>query len=125
MRALALIVLLGCHHGFHPAVIPNLSQAPEDKRDDLIQTPLVRPTPEQRPKTRHGLEQETFAATAAAILGQAFSKTENTTLGWEWIDVEPAQRPRATGGDGTPAPAPAPPVDPDGLVPWIKLDPAR
>lgn len=125
MRAVVLALLVACGGDMHPAVIPNLSQAPEEKRDDLIATPLIRPTAEQKPATKRGQHQETLAATAAAILGQMFSKTENTTLGWEWIDVSPQHKPRPHDDDsGSAAPAPAEPVDARGLVPWIEL-PAR
>jgi hypothetical protein len=118
---LALLLPLGCGAHVRPAVIPNLTQVPDDKRGDIIDSSLVRPTQEQQPTTKRGRQIETGAATAAAILGQIFSTTENTGMGFQMVEDAPhpsAVQPQQDNGEKPPPPAPA---DPDHLVPWIHL----
>src|SRR5215510_1807776 len=85
MRALFVLALLGgCAGSTRPAVLPKLSELPLDpgKRDAVLDSANAEPGPEQRkplpPKMRKA---ETAAATAAAIIGSAFSKTKTVTLG--------------------------------------------
>jgi hypothetical protein len=125
MRGLLLLALLGCGAHTRPAVIPNLSQVPDDKRGDIIDSSLQRPTQEQQPATKRGRQAETAAATAAAILGQIFSKTQNTGMGFQLVDDGPdhpaSVHPQQDNGE---KPAEAPPPDPNALVPWVRLSPS-
>jgi hypothetical protein len=72
-----------CVAAEHPAVIPNLSALPEDgtTRDAIVDSSFSQPSAEQQPTTPEGRKLETTAATAAAILGMMFSKTDNVSLG--------------------------------------------
>ena len=82
MRAAVLILLLGCA-GSKPAVIPKLSELPAEaeRRDAVLDSAQAQPGPEQQPKTKKERKAETYAATAAAVLGWILSDSENVTLG--------------------------------------------
>jgi hypothetical protein len=117
--------------------MPLLSELPSDstKRDAVLDTAGTTAGPEQRkgmtPKQRKA---ETAAATAAAILGSAFSTTQSVTLGSATSFDEtqlvapqplpPLPRSPSTNSDrSTPTGPPSNPATaPDAnLVPWIKL----
>ena len=134
VRALLLVMLVGCNPFAvpeHPAVIPKLSEVPEDKRDEVLDSSFQRPGPENRPKTAKGRRQETLAAFAAAVIGDMLSKDENVTLGLEWIDVTPQKKPKTDKpeqpdqqqGDKKQDDAAKPRVttQPSDLVPWVRL----
>jgi len=126
MRALLLVMLVGCNPlavPEHPAVIQKLDQVPEAHRDEAIDTTtLIRPTAENQPKTAKGRRQETLAAFAAAIIGDAFSKSSNVDFGLEWVDTTPQKKSKAP-TEETPndKPIAPPPEDSKALVPWIRL----
>lgn len=141
MRALAALVLLvgcvgvGASGGSRPAVMPMLSELPGDaaKRNAVLDSAASVAGPEQRPgATVKEVQAETAAATAAAILGSLFSKTQNTTLGVSSpIGDAPRTAPLrglepAASNPADPArPNAAPPENTDpsnaDLIPWIKL----
>jgi hypothetical protein len=132
MRTLAVVLLLqGCFAAStgggnsRPGVMPMLSELPGDaeKRDAILDQSGQTAGPEHRKgQTVKERKAETFAATAAAILGSAFSKTQNVTLGGATTfgggDAKPS---RSQQDDKA---APNAPIESDGkkLVPWIKLD---
>jgi hypothetical protein len=140
MRALiALVLLVGCvgvgaSGGARPAVMPMLSELPGDaaKRNAVLDSANTVAGPEQRPgATIKEVQAETAAATAAAILGSLFSKTQNTTLGVA-APIGDAPRTAPLRGlspvsdpDEPAKPNAAPPADADppntDLIPWIKL----
>lgn len=111
-----------------------LSELPSDpeKRNGILDQSAERARPENRrsltPKQR---KVETGAALLAAYIGQAFSKTQNVTIGVA-TDVDenhlfekPRPRREATGGSGDKAAGISGELDdPTGseLVPWIQLD---
>ena len=142
MRAvIALVLLGGCFGGVsgsgsgatRPGVMPMLSELPSDpvKRDAVLDSSMNVAGPEQR-KGMNAKERkaETAAATAAAILGGLFSKTQNVTIGTASVFDEGALAP-------LPVPPPPPgstdktddsakpqaPIDTSNtdLIPWIKL----
>jgi hypothetical protein len=133
MRALAVVLLLqGCFAGStggsgnaRPGVMPMLSELPGDaeKRDAILDQSGQTAGPEHRKgQTVKERKAETFAATAAAILGSAFSKTQNVTLGGATtFGGGDAKAPKPQQDDNA---APNAPIESDGkkLVPWIKLD---
>jgi hypothetical protein len=132
MRPLLLLLLAGCGAHIRPAVIPKLSEVPEEKRGEMIDSSLYRPDQEHQPTTQRGRQTETFAATAAAYLGMFFSKDQNTTMGVQIIDVTPQRRPSPEAEDADKAdkndkndkdkkPKPASPANTDDLVPWVRL----
>ncbi len=140
MRMLAILVLAsGCLSGVtgsdngrsRPGVIPLLSELPGDpqKRDAILDQSTQTPTPEMRKgQTKKERKVETAAATAAAIIGSAFSSTQNVTIGQttmfdenEILHPTPTQPPRKK-SEGDPA-APGTGVHSGVLVPWIKLTP--
>jgi hypothetical protein len=85
-RAVVLVVLVACshhHHRRHFAVMPNLFAVPADRRDDIIQSSLARPSRENRPATEQGRTALDLAAMAAAYLGIAFSHDDNASIGVE------------------------------------------
>jgi len=133
----AVLLLVGCGGagpgsgagGSGPgiAVMPNLTELPGDlgKRDAVLDQANARPGPEHSrqnlssPKARRA---ETYAATAAAILGDLFSTTHNVVFGTGGSFDENAIL------DGKPQPVPRAATDADGkdrpagqLVPWVKL----
>lgn len=141
MRAvLAVFLLTGCFSASsgtgsgstRPAMMPMLSELPADpaKRDAILDSSTTVAGPEQRQgMTVKERKAETAAATAAAILGSLFSKTENVTLGTATVFDEGALAPlpappRPPGSTDDPAetakPAPSEPSNKD-LIPWIKL----
>src|SRR5450755_1891401 len=84
VRAVLIFLLCSaCGASVHPAMIPNLSEMPQDgqTRDAVIDSSFAQPGPEQQPVTKQGRKVETTAATAAAILGMFFSKTQNVDMG--------------------------------------------
>ena len=146
--ALALLLLGGClgagvgptASGARPGVMPMLSELPNDaaKRNAILDSSANVAGPEQRGSlTVKEQAAETVGATAAAVLGSLFSKTQNVTLGAAGnLDAGPvgarhAGPPRAPSLDPTGAAAPAAPASPDpqpdadpsntDLIPWIKL----
>lgn len=137
--ALAAALLAGCvstgngsGQSSRPGVMPMLSELPGDpvKRDAVLDSANATPGPEHRkPVTPKQHKAETAAATAAAILGGMFSKTQNVTLGTrtsfeENLIVEPQPqpvRPRSQPEDSEAAGEIAQDGDAP-LVPWIKLD---
>jgi len=145
MRALLALVLLGgCFSAgagtgsgsTRPGVMPMLSELPADpvKRDAVLDSSNVVAGPEQRKgMTAKERKTETAAATAAAIIGGMFSKTQNVTLGTATVFDEaalaplpvPPPPPDATAKPDDPASPAAPPtaVEPSNtdLIPWIKL----
>jgi len=142
MRAvLALVLLGGCFSAgssagsgsTRPGVMPMLSELPADatKRDAILDSSNTVAGPEQRKgMTVKERKTETAAATAAAIIGGMFSKTQNVTLGTASVFDEgalaplpvPPPPPAATDKPDDPA---RPPASTDGpntdLIPWIKL----
>lgn len=137
---LGLVLLGGClggggaGGGSRPGVMPMLSELPGDptKRDAILDQSGTTPGPEHRkplpPKQRKA---EITAATAAAILGGMFSKTQNVTLGTastfdENVIVAPTPPPAPPPARPAPDGAPGPEAEGvagrnDDLVPWIKL----
>lgn len=111
------------------AVMPNLTELPGDpgKRDAVLDQSNARPGPEHSrqnlssPKARRA---ETYAATAAAILGDIFSTTHNVVFGGGGsfdenaiIDGKPLAVPRTkTEADEKEKDGPA-----GQLVPWVRL----
>lgn len=131
MRPLVIAMLLsGCLGGrldsnSRPSVMPKLSELPTDReqRNGILDQSGERARPENRkgftPKERQA---ETAAAVAAALLGQAFSTTQNVTLGVATDFGGPAT---TTSGQQAGARAPVAPVKivpATDLVPWVKLD---
>lgn len=139
MRMLALLVLAsGCMSSVtgsdngrsRPGVMPMLSELPGDaqKRDAILDQSAQTPGPEMRKgQTKKEKKAETAAATAAAIIGSAFSSTQNVTIGQatmfdenEIVHPTPAQPPGKK-PEGEPSP---PGTGQSGvLVPWVKLTP--
>lgn len=137
---LAVLLLAGCFSASsgtgsgstRPAVMPMLSELPADpaRRDAILDSSTTVAGPEQRQgMTVKERKAETAAATAAAILGSLFSKTENVTFGTATVFDESALAPlpappRPPGStdhpDGPAKPAPGEPSNKD-LIPWIKL----
>lgn len=110
--------------------MPMLSELPGDaeKRNAILDQSGQTPTPEMRKgQTKKERKAETAAATAAAIIGSAFSTTQNVTIGattvfdeGDIVHPQPPQPPRKDTSDE--------PAAKDGtekpLVPWVKLAPA-
>jgi hypothetical protein len=138
MRLLAILVLAsGCLSSVtgsddgrsRPGVMPMLSELPGDpqKRDAVLDQSAQTPGPEMRKgQTKKEKKAETAAATAAAIIGSAFSSTQNVSIGQvtifdenEVVHPTPAQ-PDRPNRDGN---APPPKVESGVLVPWVKLTP--
>ena len=136
MRALLIALLLvACGGKTRPAVLNSMLEQPADpeKRDSVLNQAQSTPGPEQRkgftPKMHRA---ETAAATAAAIIGQMFSKTENVLLGTSTVIDENAMfapLPVAPSPEGTAASkenreaGPLIPDDKSELVPWVNLKP--
>jgi hypothetical protein len=146
MRAvLALVLLGGCFSAgssagsgsTRPGVMPMLSELPADpvKRDAILDSSAAVAGPEQRKgMTVKERKAETAAATAAAIIGGMFSKTQNVTLGAASVFDEGALAPlpvppRPPGATDKPDDPARPPASTDSstdgpntdLIPWIKL----
>lgn len=154
MRALIVLVLLGGCFGVtsngssRPGVMPMLSEVPSDpaKRDAVLDAANTTAGPEHRKgMTRKERKAETAAATAAAILGSVFSKTQSVTIGGatkfdenQLIAPQAMPPPRPPSNDeandkandkakpGDTARPAAPPTNDVGpsnadLIPWIKL----
>ena len=126
-RTLAALVLIACGHHYRPAVMPNFSEVPADRRYEVIESSLARPTSEQQPASEHGRTVETFASTAAAYLGMLFSRDDNASFGTQWIDVDTPKQQRAapdTRDDKDKVAKPNDvPTDDAALVPWVHLTP--
>jgi len=135
MRAAVIAVLLlgGCiagttgGGGTRPGVMPKLSELPGDpeKRDAILDRSNQTAGPEQRKgMTKKERKAETAAATAAAILGSAFSKTQNVTLGGATTFEESPSKPQPPHKPDEGDKAEQAPVESDKpLVPWIQLTP--
>jgi hypothetical protein len=137
MRFVLALLLGGCIAGTldansRPAVIPKLSELPEDhaQRDAILDQSHATEAPEkQKPLSKKERRAVTAAAFAAAIIGDMFSTDHNVTLGMA-IDSSadaPKAIPREQGqgsgsGSGSAAESPAP-IEPAGdLMPWVKLE---
>ncbi|MEO8703221.1 MAG: hypothetical protein ABI867_24455 [Kofleriaceae bacterium] len=127
MRAwLAIVVLSGCGGMLdsRPAVVPKLSELPDDpgKRDAILDQSQTVPGPEMRKnQTKKERRAETGAAIGAAILGQIFSTTENTVLGVSTVvEIDTAVEPIHP---TVPAPAPRTNLElaPGQLLPWMSV----
>jgi hypothetical protein len=147
MRAILVVLLLGvlgCGGAAkkggggstgesRPAVIPMLSELPADpeKRNSILDSANQVAGPEHRKGfTKKERKAETAAATAAAIIGGIFSKTQNVTIGtsttFDEVDIiaphtikpQPVS-PRGDGKQGENGETPEGESKP--LVPWIKL----
>lgn len=141
MRTVLAVVLLGGCFGAgsgtgsgstRPAVMPMLSELPADpaRRNAVLDSSNTVAGPEERKGlTVKERKAETAAATAAAILGGLFSKTQNVTIGTATVFDEGALAPKPI-----PSPPPGSTDDPDDagkpppagtsnkdLIPWIKL----
>src|SRR5262245_33222587 len=143
MRAILVVVLLGgCFAaktggdgGTRPGVMPMLSELPGDaeKRDAILDQSNQAAGPEHRKgTTKKERKAETAAATAAAIIGNIFSKTKNVTIGgagtFDENDlIAPETKPQlpSPNKDDASRAADSGGNDPDGkpLVPWIKVAP--
>ena len=128
MRVVAVLILLAACAGSRPAVIPKLSELPADpeRRDAVLDSAHTEPTPEQRPTSKKARKAETYAATAAAVIGWFMSDSENVTLGGS-IDIDesglvPQDQPKKKRENEEEKTA-APPVEKsdEPLVPWIRL----
>lgn len=137
---LAVVLLAGCFSAgsgtgsgsTRPGVMPMLSELPADpaRRNAVLDSSSTVAGPEQRKGlTVKERKAETAAATAAAILGGLFSKTQNVTIGAATVFDEGALAPLPVpppppGSTDPPAdagkPPPAEPSNKD-LIPWIKL----
>ena len=117
-----------------PAVTPMLSELPADpqKRDAILDQANDTHGPEgRRTASKKQRKVETTAAFAAAIIGSAFSKTQNVTLGTattvdenHLFEKTPQRRPDGAGsgsGSGSGSAAPAETPDAGELMPWVKL----
>ncbi|MGE0872295.1 MAG: hypothetical protein AB7P03_27295 [Kofleriaceae bacterium] len=121
--SVVLVVLMGCGSPVRPRVMPTIDSLPDEqpRRDERLRSIEVRPGPETRPRLAPKLDAaETAAATAAALLGIAYSTSRNVELGLELNVVEPDADPGQPTSPTTPSqPAAAP--DPNTLVPWVTL----
>lgn len=119
--------------GTRTGVMPMLSELPGDatKRDAILDSSNQVAGPEHRKGfTRKERKAESAAATAAAILGSAFSTTQNVTIGgattFDEVEIIAPETVQPGPGPNPDAAPPAPgneetkPTGP--LVPWIKLD---
>jgi hypothetical protein len=124
MRAAVFLLLAACA-GARPAVIPKLSHLPTDpdKRDAVLDQSHAEPGPEQRPASPKARKAETYAATAAAVVGWLFSDSENVTLGSASIFEEAPAKPQPKPAEKDDDPETPTPVEigDEKLVPWIKL----
>ena len=137
MRAAVIAVLLlgGCiagttgGGGTRPGVMPKLSELPgeAEKRNAILDQSNQTPSPEMRKgQTKKEKKAETAAATAAAILGSAFSKTQNVTLGGATTFEESPSKPQPPHKPDESEKAEQAPVESDQpLVPWIQLKPQQ
>jgi hypothetical protein len=142
VRHLVVLLLLGgclgvaSDGGSRPAVTPMLSELPTDpeKRDAILNQANDTHGPEgRRTASKKQRKVETTAAFAAAIIGSAFSKTQNVTLGTattvdenRLFEKAPQRRPNGAGsgsgsGSGSDSAAPAETPDAGQLLPWVKL----
>ncbi len=119
-----------------PAVTPKLSELPADpgKRDAILDQANDTHGPEgRRTASKKQRKVETVAAFAAAIVGNAYSKTQNVTFGTgasidedRLFQKKQPKRPGAANGSGAGSGSAAPPsTEPASesgqLLPWIKL----
>lgn len=131
MRFVLALLLGGCLAGSldansRPAVIPKLSELPEDhaQRDAVLDQSHETAGPEQRKgMTKTERKVETAAAYAAAIIGDMFSSDHNVTFGVafdEKVDHSQLHREEAGSGSGSGSAAVVEPPSGD-LMPWVKL----
>ncbi|HUS33170.1 MAG TPA: hypothetical protein VMZ53_31930 [Kofleriaceae bacterium] len=66
-----------------PAVIPKLSELPSEpeRRNGILDSAHAEPGPEHKPTSKKAQKAETYAATAAAVLGLLLSDHKNVTIG--------------------------------------------
>jgi hypothetical protein len=129
LRAVIFIVLAACGAGsMHPAVIPKLSELPSEpeRRDGVLDSAHAQPGPENKPKGKKAQKAETYAATAAALIGLALSDHENVTLGGggtfdENELFEDSQKPKPKDKEPGDKDEPPPEAKDEALVPWVKL----
>jgi hypothetical protein len=119
---LVLGLLGGCGASVTPNVLvaPNVQQLPPDHRQaEVMSNAAVRPGESKRPLSRNQKRAVTAAASAAAVLGWIFSKSDNTVvgIGFDVDDATPAYR----SSDPEPAPPPPAAVPAGELVPWVPL----
>jgi hypothetical protein len=137
VRASLILFCAACAGSMRPAVIPKLSELPvePERRNAILDSAHAEPGPENRPVSKKARKAETYAATAAALLGHMFSKTENVTLGGaaaidENLLFEDAPKHKqgqgAKTGDSEPAKGDTPAADedrePGTLVPWVRIE---
>jgi hypothetical protein len=121
----------------HAAVTPVLSELPDGKRDQVINSAQARPDPEQRRRdlTPDENDAEEGAAFGAAILGDAFSKTHNADVGFENRFDETGSlqkmKKRHTVVEDAPSTLPVTVMQPSELevtpgllLPWMKVAPS-
>jgi hypothetical protein len=135
VRVLILVMTLsaGCFSSsMRPAVIGKMSELPPEaeKRNAILDSAVSQPGPEQRQRTTGKAKKvETAAATAAAILGHMFSKTENVTFGGastfdENRLFETDHEPKREGAkEEAKAKAAQDAADAGPLVPWVRIGP--
>jgi hypothetical protein len=130
-RLLLVLALGGCFGGrldgnMRPAVLNRLDALPDDsdeKRDAILDQAGQTAGPEQRKgQTKTGRKVETGAAWLAAIVGQAFSKSENVTLGGAVSFDENTVFTDTPPHKSKPAAKAPEEADATTLVPWVKLD---
>jgi len=132
-RLLVAVVMSGCagnlDSNMRPAVMNRLDALPGDaeKRDAILNQANTTTGPETpRTPVAHKRERqaETGAAWVAAIIGSAFSKSENVTLGAQGTFDENAIFEDPTSAQPKRKPEPPEKVDAKTLVPWVQLHPA-
>ena len=110
-----------------PGVMPMLSELPGDatKRDAVLDQAGATAGPEHRKgMTSKERKAETAAATAAAIIGNIFSKSKSVTIGAaSQFDENRIIAPDAAKPDAEVKPGAPPPNAPSNhdLIPWIRL----
>lgn len=130
MRFVLALLLGGClafslDANSRPAVIPKLSELPEDhaQRDAVLDQSHETAGPEQRKgMTKTERKVETAAAYAAAIIGDMFSSDHNVTFGVafdEKVDNSQLRKQPEGSGSGSGSAVVEPPSG--DLMPWVKL----
>lgn len=122
--------------GMRPAVLPSMTAVPTDpeQRNGINDQSQQVAGPEQRKgMSKRARKVETTAAWAAAIVGVAFSKSDNVLLGGagtveenQLFEKTPEKRPMRAKTSHTDPEGSEPPAGEDtagDLVPWIKLKP--
>jgi hypothetical protein len=120
-----------------PAVTPVLSELPDGKRDQVLDSAQARPDPEQRRRDLgpKGAKAEEHAAFGAAILGEILSDHHNADVGFQnqfdetgqLQKMKHAHPPEQNDPSNPPGPV-TQPIEPTpagtALVPWVKVGPA-